>query len=446
LYTFNLPLSGAAGIPIGIFTVAIANAEADSIISSITLEMILAGIIGFALVVAITLLVVTRLVKPIELMASALDDIASGDGDLTLRLPDSGKDEIGKASKYFNRTIEKIRGLVLGIKEQAGELSDIGNDLASNMTQTASAMDEIAANIRSIKGRVISQSASVTQTNATMEHVTNNINKLSDQVETQSGAVFKTSSAIEEMLASIQSVTATLIKNSRNVEDLKASSEAGRSGLMDVSRDIQEIARESEDLLEINSVMENIASQTNLLSMNAAIEAAHAGEAGKGFAVVADEIRKLAESSGEQSKTISAVLKKISESIKKIKLSAEDVLLKFEAIDGSVRTVADQEDAIRRAMEEQAQGSRDVLSASARVSDITREVKGGSQEMLEGSKEVIEESRNLERATQEIANGINEMSGGADEINRALSCVNELSGRNRESISVLMRAISQFKV
>ena len=92
----------------------------------------------------------------------------------------------------------------------------------------------------------------------------------------------------------------------------------------------------------VNSVMDNIASQTNLLSMNAAIEAAHAGESGKGFAVVAEEIRKLAEDSSEQSKTISTVLKKIKESIDKISRSTDNVLKKFEAIDSSVRTVADQ--------------------------------------------------------------------------------------------------------
>jgi methyl-accepting chemotaxis protein len=265
-------------------------------------------------------------------------------------------------------------------------------------------------------------------------------------VEHQSTSVSQSSSAIEQMLANINSVTQTLVKNAANVKELMEASEVGRTGLQEVAADIQEIARESEGLLEINSVMESIASQTNLLSMNAAIEAAHAGEAGKGFAVVADEIRKLAESSGEQSKTISTVLKKIKTSIDKITVSTDNVLNKFEAIDGGVKTVSDQEENIRNAMEEQGAGSKQILEAIGLLNEITQQVKGGSVEMLEGSREVIQESKNLELVTQEITGGMNEMATGADQINIAVNRVNEISGQNKENIDVLVREVSRFKV
>jgi methyl-accepting chemotaxis protein len=114
----------------------------------------------------------------------------------------------------------------------------------------------------------------------------------------------------------------------------------------------------------ITNFIENIASQTNLLSMNAAIEAAHAGEAGRGFAVVVDEIRKLAENSRAQSKTIGAVLKKIKDSVDKIIKSTENVLNKFAAIDTGVKTVAEQEEIIRNAMEEKAKEGSKFLKVS----------------------------------------------------------------------------------
>jgi len=384
--------------------------------------------------------------KPVIMVAETLKDIAQGEGDLTRTVNIHSKDEVGDLAKYFNQTLEKIKRLVIIIKDEARKLSDIGSDLSSNMTQTAAAVNEITANIQSIKQRVINQSASVTETNATMEQVTVNISKLNGNVEKQSQNVSQASAAIEEMVANIASVTETLVKNGDNVKTLQEASEVGHSGLQDVATDIQEIARESEGLLEINSVMENIASQTNLLSMNAAIEAAHAGEAGKGFAVVADEIRKLAESSSEQSKTIGTVLKKIKESIDKITRSTTNVLNKFDAIDSNVTTVSEQEGIIRNAMEEQGQGSKQILDGIENVTEITRNVKAGSDEMLTGAQEVIKESKNLEKVTQEITSGMNEMASGADQINTAVNHVNEISSKNREGIDSLMKEVARFKV
>ncbi|WP_461256521.1 methyl-accepting chemotaxis protein [Treponema sp. R80B11-R83G3] len=415
-------------------------------VNAMTKFTIIIAAIAIVIAVVIVYFVLNSTTAPIVMVANTLKDISEGEGDLTKSIAVSSKDEVGDLALYFNKTIGKIKDLVLLIKKQAGVLKDIGNDLASNMTETAAAINQITANIQSIKGRVINQSASVTETNATMEQVIININKLNGHVENQSRNVSQASSAIEEMVANISSVTNTLVNNTANVNTLKEASEVGRGGLQEVATDIQEISRESEGLLEINSVMENIASQTNLLSMNAAIEAAHAGEAGKGFAVVADEIRKLAESSSEQSKTIGTVLKKIAESIKKITGSTDNVLKRFEAIDSGVKTVADQEANIRNAMEEQGEGSKQVLQSVGGLNELTQQVKGGSEEMLEGSNEVMKESRNLEKVTQEITGGMNEMATGADQINIAVHNVNDMTQKNRQAIDELLKEVSRFKV
>jgi methyl-accepting chemotaxis protein len=416
----------------------------------ITLVFVIAAmILGIILALGIT----TNITKTIIPFSAFMEKVGTT-GNIVMSQEESKamqkdlrrKDELGMMIRSFGTLLEKIKGMILQIRKEAHELSDIGVELASNMNETAAAVHEITANIQSIKGRMINQSASVTQTNATMEQIVINIDKLNNHVEHQSSSVAQSSSAIEQMLANIQSVTQTLVKNAENVKELLDASEVGRTGLQEVSSDIQEIARESEGLMEINSVMQNIASQTNLLSMNAAIEAAHAGEAGKGFAVVADEIRKLAESSSEQSKTISTVLKKITESINKITHSTGNVLTKFEAIDQDVKVVAEQEDNIRNAMEEQGHGSKQILEAIGHLNEITSHVRGSAMEMQEGSKEVIRESKNLEKATQEISSGMNEMAAGTEQINTAVHRVNDLSVTNRDDINGLIKEISLFKV
>ena len=405
----------------------------------IILSAIMLGILTL-----IVLFISRSITAPLKTMETVFTAI--GDGDFTQSLEVRSNDEIGNIGNSLNLTLEKIRTLIITIKSQAGTLFNVGNDLAANMNETAAAVNQITANVQNIKNRIANQNSGIIETNSAMEQITNNINKLSEHIDNQSSSVSKSSSAIEEMLVNIQSVTDTLIKNAEKVEKLTVASDAGRASLEEVVADIKDISQESQGLLEINKVMKNIASQTNLLSMNAAIEAAHAGEAGKGFAVVADEIRKLAEDSSGQSKIISAVLNNIIDSISKITRSTYNVMSKFEAIDEGVKVVAMQEEHIRNAMEEQGTGSKQILEAIGQLNEITGYVKDGSREMLEGSKEVIKESKNLEMACQEISLGMNEMANGSNEINSAVNQINDISGKNKESINILVKEVSRFKV
>jgi len=160
--------------------------------------IVMAIIAALALSVLLTIFISGKIVKPIADVTLTLKDISEGEGDLTRSIAVKSKDEVGDLAKYFNQTLEKIKNLIVIIKNEGTKLQSIGTALASNMTQTAAAINQITANIQSIKGRVINQSASVTETNATMEQVIANINKLNGHVENQSRNVSQASSAIEE--------------------------------------------------------------------------------------------------------------------------------------------------------------------------------------------------------------------------------------------------------
>ena len=436
---------GAASKP-WMFIASVPVAVIMQDVNSMTKFAIILDIGALLISMAAATYIAYRITKPITGVSFSLKNISEGEGDLTRSISINQSDEIGEMARYFNLALEKIRTLIHIIKNQSFSLFATGNELSSNMSETTAAVNQIAMNIQNIKSRIIDQSASVAETHSIMELITFNIDKLNQQVERQSASVTKSSAAVEQMIANIQSVTKTLIDNASNVKNLAEASELGRISLQEVTSDIQEIGRESMGLQEINAVMENIAGQTNLLSMNAAIEAAHAGDAGRGFAVVAGEIRKLAEDSSEQSKTISNVLKKISNCISKISKSTSNVLDKFEAIDNGVKVVADQDVNIRKAMEEQNDGSHQILETLGQLNEITLKVRNGSVEMLENSKEIIEESKNLETLTQDITSGINEMAAGTNEINTAIHEVNTISGHNKDNIDILVKEISRFKV
>ena len=446
LISVYTPIKNSRGTIVGLVSCDYDGQDLHDSIIAIEVMLMLIGAAAAAIGLVFLLFIMRMIFNPIKEVKFILDEISHGGGDLTKRILGVKQNEIGELANSFNATLDMIANLIMNIKNNTGMLSETGNELSANMTQTAAAVNQITANIKSIKGRMLNQSTSVNETNATMEQIVGNINKLSGQVEDQTTHVSNVSSAIEEMVANIQSVTGTLDKNVGNVRTLRKASEAGYIGLQEVSGNIQEIAKESEGLLAINSVMENIASQTNLLSMNAAIEAAHAGEAGKGFAVVAGEIRKLAEGSSKQSKTISVVLKKIKGSIDKITRSTGNVMEKFKDIDTNVRIVTEQEETIKSAMEEQEEGSKQVLEGIGSVNEITKRVHSGSQEMLVGSKEVIREGANLEQSTQEVTGGINEMASGADQINVAVFRVSEICVQNQKNIENLVKEVSRFKV
>ncbi|MDR1278883.1 MAG: HAMP domain-containing protein, partial [Treponema sp.] len=203
-----------------------------SVLKMLRTSAIISAVILLA-IAAVAFLIARSVSKPLKSMALVFTGI--GEGDLTKQLDVRRKDEIGDMAVVFNGTLHKIRDLVVTIKNQSVALFDIGNELASNMTETAAAVNEITANIQSIKGRVINQSAGVTETNSTMEQITVNIDKLKGHVDHQGESVAQSSSAIEEMLANIQSVAQTLTQNADNVKELTEASEVGRSGLQEVA-------------------------------------------------------------------------------------------------------------------------------------------------------------------------------------------------------------------
>ena len=414
-----------------------------------TINVMRIGVIIAALLILLAALVTVsifsrRIVTPIQNSIPVLQKIAHG--DFTMRLPIHGNDEMSDMFEYFNETIVKIGLSIQTVSTNSKTMEDIGNELASNMTETASALNEISANIEGVKEQAMTQAASVTETADTVGTIIHTIEHLNESIESQSASVVQSSASVEEMVANIASITQSLEKSDSMVKMLATATSEGKTTLQNSNAVTQKIAEASGGLIEASSVIQNIASQTNLLAMNAAIEAAHAGEAGKGFAVVADEIRKLAEESSAQGKAITDTLKKLSDDITGLSSASKTVEEKFNAIFQLSENVRGMSAELTAAMKEQENGSREVLAAIKTISSVTAEVKDGSEEMLTGGRGVAKEMQKLDQLTAVIKDSMNEMSAGVQQINNAVQEVNDLAQKNKESIEGLAAEVGKFKI
>ncbi len=325
-------------------------------------------------------------------------------------------------------------------------LTEHGTILEGTMQTTSEGAGHIAENINSLKQQLMNQAESVTKTDSTVKTILETLNTLDSYIDIQSNRVIQSSASIEKMIANVRAVTKMLEESNAVIQNAHTLSIQGKTGAKNANEAATEIAKRSGDLLEAGEVIQNVASQTNLLAMNAAIEAAHAGESGKGFAVVADEIRKLAEESSMQGKKIAAVIKESLQIIQKLTDAENTTEKTFEQVYTLVSKISEQEIRILEAMQQQETGSEKIIAAITDINGITHDIKTKSEEMANNGHHTAEEMKTLNTLTAALTEKMSEMTGDVLNINKAIQTVHEVTQKNAQAIQEVVREVDSFQL
>ncbi|MDP3176271.1 MAG: methyl-accepting chemotaxis protein, partial [Spirochaetaceae bacterium] len=419
-----------------IAAILVAGLTAAAVATDSTVLVLALGIATFILIAGGGYLVASRLSAQLLGTVRSFEALAK-EGNLAVRAESTTADEAGLLASSFNDFVGKLGGILGQISSLVEKNRRLGDKLSLASRAAAEAVAEMGTRVGAMRSGISKLDSDISGASAYIEENMAAINALATQVEHQFAAIERSSASIEEIMASVGNVAKIASSRTESMKGLVELIASGGEKVRSTTAIILEIAKSAEAMTDMIGIIDNISNQTNLLAMNASIEAAHAGAAGKGFAVVAGEIRKLAELTGNNAGQIARSLKAVME---KVALATRAGTESEEALDEINRDVEDFSRALGEvtvSMNELSTASGEILDSINTLVQTSQTVKGASDEMKEGTGEMLRTVHGLKDFSAETLAGVEELSAHAAKIDKISLQVAAFGNQNLYNNSVL---------
>lgn len=443
------------------------SSQAKVVIAVLSALMVAVGI-------AAGIVLTRRITVPVKTATDILKVMAQERADLTKRVVVTSKDELGELASCFNALADKLSSAIRQVRQFSETVEESSRRLAAAGKQQAEAANQVALMISQVAQGVEYQSKDSIHARDQMQQLLTAIRQVAQGAQESSAEVAKTSDAVEKMTDNLVKAVEVLLGRQKGAEKNQQFASAGNESVTRVKEAMEQIRTTASKTLacvaeletgskqigEIVSVINDIADQTNLLALNAAIEAARAGEAGRGFAVVADEVRRLAERSSQSTEEISQIVNQLLASIVRTVESVQEsneqidegarladeasgVLAEIEKVAGSARNELAQVMAIVGDLN---QAAEDVRGAMTRLAAITEENSSLAEEMASGSDEVIRAIESIASIGEQNAASAQEAAASAEKQSAATEDMASSAEDLSQMAAELKSLVGQFEI
>ena len=421
-------------------------AEMHEINNTLRRNSIIGGLIIAVILLVCILIILKIIISKFDSIKKNIDNLNTGDKDLTKRLPIYHNNEISQVKISVNEFVDNVHSTVKNIGEANTALKVSFENVSTRLGETRTQIQNISREIAEATEMLNKEDACVDNTSTAVTQISSNIKELNELITQQAAAITEASASIEEMIGNINTVSESMGRMSDEFNELNAATIEGIEKNAAVNDLLQIVLDQSKSLQDTNRIISSISSQTNLLSMNAMIESAHAGIAGKGFAVVAEEIRKLADTSAKQSKSIGENLKMIALNITKVVDSANASKISLEKVNSKTQNTAQLVSEIKQAMDEQTEGSKQMLQVLSSMTQTSDNVLSSSREIEKGTNEILSSVSVLKEASQNMSVNFDKIVTSADETKQTTEQLDNLSMRMAVAVWNISNRIDEFKV